>query len=124
MEKFFVVLGYIWTVLWNVIQLALVLYVFDRLEGRLEFIVVSILGLIYVTMRAIAFNNGRALVTICQGIDKELTRIRELLHDDSPGALTELNDVRVSRAFAKGYINQCFLFLVFLSCLLILFSHL
>jgi hypothetical protein len=46
-------LGYAWQLVWNVTLLAAVLYVFSRLESRFEIIVVSVLGLIYITVRTI-----------------------------------------------------------------------
>src|SRR5262249_19218090 len=76
-------LGYVWRVLVNLFYVAIVLYVFDRLQGRHDTsIVVAILGLIYVTIRSIAIGQALGLIGVAKGLHVHLMRIRELLHDE------------------------------------------
>ena len=51
------IVGYIWRVLTNLLYLAVVLYALDQLHGRTETLTISTLGLIYVTIRTIAWAN-------------------------------------------------------------------
>jgi hypothetical protein len=70
------------------VQLAVIVMVFGYLKGRIENIVVAILGLLYITIRSIAIGQGMALARMALALDKDFARIQELLGDD-PGALQE-----------------------------------
>jgi hypothetical protein len=114
-------LGYTWRVLVNLFYVALILYVFDKLNGRHEItVLVAVLGLIYVTIRSIALSQGHSFIEITKGLRGELLRIRELLHDEfvehHKRELTEALEV-VDRAMIKGYIDGFFLGIVSLICL-------
>jgi hypothetical protein len=120
-------LGYIWRVLVNLFYVAIILYVFEKLNGRHETtVLVAVLGLIYVTIRSIAIAQGHGLIEITKGLRGELLRVRELLHDESiedhKRELTEAFEV-VDRAMIKGYIDGFFLGIVSLICLFVLFSE-
>jgi hypothetical protein len=123
-----VVLGYTWRVLVNVFYIAVVLYVFDKLQGRSEAIItVAVLGLIYVTIRSIAIGQGMGLANALKIIEADLIRLRELARDeharkrwDTEQAGSEV----LSRERNKLYIDGVFLSIVSIICLLVLFSEL
>jgi|RhiMethySRZTD1v2_1073278.scaffolds.fasta_scaffold1083907_1 hypothetical protein len=126
MEKLWAGLAYTWRVFWNAIQFLIVLYVFSRLHARFEIVVVSILGLIYVTIRTIAFGTRSALANIAMGVDNEFAYIRRLTGAD----MTEREEaVRISqkaiqRTTNKFYIDLVLLSLISLTCLYQLFTAL
>jgi hypothetical protein len=66
-----------------ILQLAIIAFVFSRLESRTEVIIVSILGLIYTTMRSIQFLQGIARGQISTVLARELVRIEEALGNES-----------------------------------------
>jgi hypothetical protein len=120
-------LGYTWRVLVNLFYVAIILYVFEKPNGHHETtILVAVLGLIYVTIRSIAFAQGHSLIEITKGLRKELLRVRELLHDESiedyKRDLAEAFEV-VDRAMIKAYIDAFFLGIVSLICLFVLFTE-
>ena len=127
METFLKILGWLWLIVWNALYLLVVLYVLDRLQGRTEHIVVSILGLIYVSARGHAIAHGIAMSRQALALDEEFTRIRGLLNDETLLAhksemvpLRELAD----RNYWKAITAAIFLSVISLVCLLNLFSHL
>ena len=71
--KFLIFLGWTWRVIANLISLLVVFYIFSKLEleTRFEFVVVSILGFIYLTIRAIAFSQARSLVQMGRGLSMQ-----------------------------------------------------
>jgi hypothetical protein len=77
-----VALGYVWRVLINVFYVAVVLYVFDKLQGRSEAIIMAVLGLIYVTIRSIAISQGMGLANALKVIEADIIRLRELVRDE------------------------------------------
>jgi hypothetical protein len=123
-----VVLGYTWRVLVNVFYIAVVLYVFDKLQGRSEAIVtVAVLGLIYVTIRSIAIWQGMGLANALKVIESDLIRLRELFRDEHARNRLEASraDSEVlSRERNKLFIDGFFLSIVSLICLLVLLSEL
>lgn len=119
--------GYAWSVIANCIYLSVILYVFDKLDGRLEFILVSILGLIYVAVRTI----GIGLVMMLYESDfvrqKEFAKIRTLLNDANvQSEFKEFDNIArdKSRRFVNMWIDIAFLALIGPLCLIELFSHL
>ena len=74
-----VALGYTWRVLINVLYIAVVLYVLDKLQGRPEAITVAILGLIYVAIRSIAIGQGLGLANSLKIIEADLIRLGSFL---------------------------------------------
>jgi hypothetical protein len=122
------VLGYVWRVLVNVFYIAVVLYVFDKLQGRSEAIItVAVLGLIYVTIRSIAIWQGMGLANALKIIESDLIRLRELVRDehvrDRWEAVKADSEV-FDRTRNKLLIDGFFLSIVSIICLLVLFSEL
>jgi len=112
----------------NLFYVVIILYVFDKLNGRHEItVLVAVLGLIYVTIRSIALTQGHGFIEITKGLRGELLRVRELLRDESiedyKRELAEAFEA-VDRAMIKGYIDGFFLGIVSLICLFVLFSEL
>jgi hypothetical protein len=118
-------LRYVWWIGVALLQLAVIVLVFAALKTRLESIVVSILGLIYVTVRSIALNQGFAVARLTIAFDRELTRILELIGEDPK----VLRDRRAAAADAEDtifsarlIITSIFLGIVSLICLVALFG--
>jgi hypothetical protein len=123
-----VALGYGWRVLINIFYVAVVLYVFDKLQGRSEAIImVAVLGLIYVTIRSIAIGQGVGLSNALKILESDLIRLRELARDEQ--ARHRLQSSKgdseiLRRARNKLFIDGFFLSIVSIICLLALFSEL
>lgn|SRR5262245_13802989 len=126
MERFFTVLAWTWRVLFNVFQVLVVLYVFSRLQGRLEVIVVSVLGLLYLTVRTIAFSQATTLANFGSALQKEINDLVHLLGHDIKEREANFVEMRkmVSRNIAMGYLDEAFLALISLICLFNLFTTL
>jgi hypothetical protein len=122
------VIGYVWRVLVNVFYVAVVLYVFDKLQGHSEAIItVSVLGLIYVTIRSIAISQGMGLASALKVIESDIIRLRELVHDEQARqrlASSKADSEVLSRERNKLAIDGFFLFIVSIICLLALFGEL
>jgi hypothetical protein len=113
-----------WTSL-GVLQLAIIAFVFDHLQTRLESIVVAILGLIYVTIRSIAINQGIAFTKVAASFASELARIEEWLGENSE--FLRERRVEIAQAEQTIYgpriiITSIFLSIVSLYCLVVLFG--
>jgi hypothetical protein len=123
-----VVLGYTWRVLINIFYIAVVLYVFDKLQGRSEAIItVAVLGLIYVTIRSIAIWQGMGLANALKVIESDLIRLRELGRDEHARNRLEASKADsevLSRERNKLFIDGFFLSIVSIICLWVLFSEL
>ena len=124
MKTFMIVLGWIWRIAVNVVQLWVVLVVFERLQGRFENIVVAVLGLIYLAIRAVGFGNFLLQVSFAKASNHQMLRIRQLLSDpmvDEDAAAMADNSKAIDRAMMKGWVDQAFLALVWVACLFALF---
>lgn len=122
------VTGYVWRVLVNGFYVAVVLYVFDKLQGRSEaIIVVAVLGHIYVTIRSIAIAQGTGLSNALKTIEADLIRVRELVRDEYARDRLEASKADsevLNRERNKLFIDGFFLSIVSIVCLLALFSEL
>jgi hypothetical protein len=121
-------LGYTWRVLLNVFYVAVVLFVFDKLQGRSEVIItVAILGLIYVTIRSIAISQGMGLANALKVIESDLIRLRELVRDEHASDRWEASNAdskALSRERYKLFIDGLSLSVVSIICLWVLFVSL
>jgi hypothetical protein len=59
-----------WRIAWGIIELAVVLYVLGAIKDRSTGIVVSVLGLIYATIRVLSLNLGHAFVLLGHGLEQ------------------------------------------------------
>jgi hypothetical protein len=114
-----IILGWIWRLAVNVIQLIVVVAVFSSLRGRFEVTVVSILGFIYIVIRVVGFGIGMGLINLAKGLDREIERLRNLLNN--PFADWEVREkADAVKSFDRGewkvYVDMAFLALVWLVC--------
>jgi hypothetical protein len=127
-SKTAVFLGYVWRVLVNVFYVAVVLYVFDKLQGRSEaIIIVSVLGLIYVTIRSIAIAQGMGLTNALKVIESDIIRLRQPGRDEQVRdrlVASKVESEVLNRARNKLFIDGFFLSIVSIICLLALFGEL
>jgi hypothetical protein len=120
-------LRYLWRIASSVLQLAIIAFVFSRLESRTEVIVVSILGLIYTTIRSIQLLQGIALGQIGTAFARELMRIQELLGEEREIIQEKRKELNQGENALMGggiIVTGTFLTLVSLLCLYMLFDTL
>ena len=126
MEKFLSLLAYLWRIAMNLIMLAIVVGILSRVHDRFETIVVAILGLLYVTIRTIAFGQALMFTQLAIGIDSDFSRIRRLLGDESVDEhqkeVTELK-ANFDRRMGRAYVDIFFLAIISLICLYQLISQ-
>lgn len=125
MSKFWHFLTYTWRVAINLVEIVIVLYIFSRLHSRFEFIVVSILGLIYCSLRTMGGALGLAIAQMSTSLDRELTRIRMLLGQDEEYHLEEFAEAETNsnRQAVKIWINLSFVSIIGIICLFNLLVH-
>ena len=120
-------LRYLWQIGSYILQLAIIGFVFSRLESRTEVIIVSILGLIYATIRSIQLLQGIARGQISTALARELVRIEELLGEE-PGIIqqkrNEPSEAENALAGGRLIVTSIFICLVALLCLYMLFETL
>jgi hypothetical protein len=123
-----VALGYAWRILINILYIAVVLYVFDKLQGHSEAIItVAVLGLIYVTIRSMAIGQGIGLTSGLKVIESDLIRLRELACDEHARERWDASKAEaevLNRARNKLLIDAFFLTIVSIICLVVLFGEL
>jgi hypothetical protein len=126
MAKSITFLSHAWHVAWGALIVIVVLYVFARLGGRTEIIMVAVLGLVYGTLGAAAIGHGRALVQIALGLEQHLGRVLVLLNDPTIGSSEVPDELmrKINQTQTNGYIDLGCLFVVQLICLFHLFRAL
>ena len=125
-------LGYIWTVVINLIAVAVALAIFSNLYSKFEIIVIALLGLIYISIQGFVMMYGKTTAELVFGLDGEFRRIRSMLRSDiNDGEIEkkELEEVeaakkKVSHAAVKMYINIFFMVVVYIIILWNLFGAL
>jgi hypothetical protein len=121
-------LSYAWSVIVNCFYIFIVLFVFDRLgRDRNLIIIVSILGVIYVTVRSIGIGLASLSEETTTVVLKKMNRILtnqgdEAIHGDVEQLLDD--EKRKTHRLVKSCIDGFFLFLISLLCLVMLFSNL
>jgi hypothetical protein len=127
METFWRIFDWLWLIARNVFYIGVVVYISDNLSGRTEHILVSILGLIYVSVRGQGLGSAFWTSRMAVALDEEFTRIRILLNDESANAHTDLikkQKEKADRYFPKIFVSAISLSIVGLICLFELFSNL
>jgi hypothetical protein len=117
----------LWRVAVCLVQLAVIVYVFDRLNTRSETILVSLLGLIYATIRSLAIMQELAFAQFAFAIEKELAQIQELLGEYRNTITERRRAVAVVKNNLYGgklIINAIFIGVLSLICLFVLFGAL
>jgi|SRR6516225_215770 len=112
-------LKFAWRVISNLLQILIVLYVFSRLSVRFEIIVVAILGLIYATIRSIAFGIWYMLINIVVGANNDFIFIRKHIGDDVTEREEEarIGHSKATQTFYKNAIDGVTLSIISLICL-------
>jgi hypothetical protein len=116
-------LYYSWRVFSNLLQVAIILWVFAEIDNNQTATIVGVLGMIYATIRSGQIMFGFSQMQITNALAEELLRIRKLLNDQSPysawyGERTLRDDVMAQqRKQAVGaWIEAGALSIVFLIC--------
>jgi hypothetical protein len=118
-----VVAGYIWKVAVNIGILCIVAWALDKLHDRNDTLIVSVLGMIYVTIRTTQGFQGLAMVEIAFRHQEQLDAIRSWIDGTyAPDRSEEWTIYK--RLRAKFYIDGCFLALISLMCALTFFTRL
>jgi hypothetical protein len=129
MKRFLTFLRYVWHIAMRSLEIVVVLYVFSHLGARLEFILVALLGLIYVTIRSLAIGQLHIWIEAQTAIEKDLTALLHLTGQD-PEVLRERwrNQTETERKKLHVYgwmaITRVAMAAVSLICLWQLFIHL
>jgi hypothetical protein len=119
-----VVLGYIWKVAINIVILCIVGWALDKLHDRADALIISVLGMIYVTIRTTQGFQGLAMVEFAFRHQEQLDAIRSWIDGTyTPDSRSEEWTI-YKRARAKFYIDGCFLGLISLMCAATFFSRL
>jgi len=116
-------LSYAWRVVSNALQLLVVLYVFSRLNVRFEIIVISVLGLIYVSIRSIGYLLLRVLRNIALASAKEFAFLHKWAGEDVSWRELEVaeSEAGLTHITTKEGIDGVTLFCISLVCLYNLF---
>ena len=77
MKRIVIFIGYLWRVLAGLLEVAIVLYVFSRLNTRFEFIVVSIFRFMYGSLRIIGIGLWQMLSQLGVSVDREFGKLRQ-----------------------------------------------
>lgn len=118
------ILGYIWRVLTNLFYLAIVGYALASLNGRLETLVISTLGMIYVTIRTIAAGQMMFHLATTSAMQVQLEAIRARLDGlFDPTPTDDIEDLKKTMS-VKWAIDMVFLAIISLLCILTFFGGL
>jgi hypothetical protein len=127
LETFSRILGWLWLIAKNIFYVGVVLYVFAHLKGNTENIIVSILGLIYVSVRGQALGSSIFFSKSTLAFAHEFAKIRALLNDQSSNEEKDefvIAAERTDRNFWKTVVSAVFTSIIGVICLLDLFSNL
>jgi len=124
--NFFRWVGYVWTIIVNLITLGVMLGIYSSLYASFEKIVVSLLILIYLSIQAFAVTYGNATIETAFSNYSEFERIRKLLRKSEVGSeeeefeKEEVLGVRkkIEKAKVKMYINMGFAFIFYIIALI------
>jgi hypothetical protein len=119
MDKLMTALGYIWCVIRNLIEFLIVLGILYSVHERFQMMVMTVLGILYVTIRSVAIYQGMTQISFTQALDFEFVRIRNLLGDarsEDEQDLMREGEKNRNRLYKKIYINGTFLFFIWCLC--------
>jgi hypothetical protein len=122
-----VFIGWLWRIVWRLILLFIIWSVFLTLKTRLEFILVSILGLIYVAIRGSWLGQVVIFERFMIALGQDFHYLRKLLNDPQVDALSsQLAEIEKKRGQgeAKVFFESIFLMTISLLCIYMLFAHL
>lgn len=108
----------------NFFYLAIVVYALSSLNGRLETLVISTLGMIYVTIRTIASGQMMFHLATISAMHVQLEAIRARLDGlFDPTPTDEVEDLKKT-VYVKWVIDMVFLAIISLLCILTFFTGL
>jgi diphthamide synthase (EF-2-diphthine--ammonia ligase) len=125
-----------WRIVWRAIELAIVIYVLGAITDRSTSLIVGVLGLIYVTIRSAMLGIAWAFVHMETVLDRQVYELERLLRYQierhEPIDLVQFGEIRsapdtetvTKRFYVDSFIAWAFLALLFLICLLYVFSKL
>jgi hypothetical protein len=115
-------LGYLWCVALNVFYFLVVAAVLLGINNAMEKSIVSVLGLIYVTIRTTAIIQGIAYTNVIAAFDGRLDKIEYRL--DASFEMPDRRELRSALSYQhnKLYIDLFFLSLIGLACLWAFFA--
>ena len=117
--------SYLWSGTIALAEIDVILYIFAHLEGRIEHLLVSLLGLIYVAVYAIAAGREQEQSTIIELINAEMIKIRKLIDETTPVEKIEaVRDAAERQAFTQRLIRDIGLVVVWGVCIFQLFRTL
>ncbi|MBX3088116.1 MAG: hypothetical protein KF742_06470 [Cryobacterium sp.] len=119
-------LSYAWRVCVNVIYVAVTLAVLNKLNTRFEIITIASIGILYVTVRNIAFWQYVAQSNFVLGIAKDIEVVKAaVVPDYEPDSATIKDGAdQVHTNVVKGYIDLGGLAVISLICLFALIANL
>jgi len=114
----------VWRVAWGLIELAVVLYVLNAIKDRETSLIVSVLGLIYATIRLLALNQGYIFMHVVRELQQRFYELER--HWDPQKQQPETDPISqfYRDAYWDAFISRLLVAMVYLICLLNLFSRL
>jgi hypothetical protein len=109
----------LWAVAINLIALVVVLTIFSRGFEPFERVVLGALGVIYATIRTIAWGTAHVLKQSALGLAEEFFRVRRLLNDDSVDEAERATREALMATKSNevvGWINLAFLAAIYVVC--------
>jgi hypothetical protein len=110
-------LGYVWTIIVNLITIGIVFAIYSQVSGNLEIILFSILILIYLSIQSFMISYGNTTGSFLLYVNEEFGRIRKLLKNEpSKEEIEEVKEAKkkLGKEKIKGLINAISLAIVFL----------
>lgn len=111
-------LAYVWRIFVNLMMLLIIAVTLSGARGRFESTVISLLGLIYITIRSVGIGHAMIYFAFGNALDAELTQIRELLGDSR---LDHQLEVEETKKISRGKIRRLYVDSAFLSIAFIIF---
>ena len=114
--------GYIWRVAVNLFFLVVVAAVLFDLRDPSEKSIISVLGLLYVTIRSIAISQGLASMGVISAFQRQIDQIHFRVDGtfEMPDQNNQLEQVEIIKV--KIYIDSFFLAIISLVCLYSFFT--
>lgn len=119
-------LSYAWRVALNVVYVLVTIAVLNKLDARFEIITIASIGILYVTVRNIAFWQYAAQSNFVLGLARDLDIVKAAVvpgYEPDDSAIKEGAD-RVHVNIVKGYIDLGGLAVISAICLLALLANL
>jgi hypothetical protein len=122
-----------WRIIWRTIELAIVVYVLNSIQDRNTGLIVGVLGLIYATIRTGFMLQSLGLLQLASGLDQQVYELMRRLDQVQRRVEADTSifdrepqrpETAASRFYVDVYIALVFIALVYLICLLHVFSKL